>query len=76
MSKFLKYKVLEIGGMEFLDASCACNECRAGQRGELKRAYGQGHFACGVCPDDLLKAEKRGLVAAMYHNNTWRWYVC
>ena len=69
-----KYGTYEDEQGEWINAPCACSECRDGQAGKLDHRYGQGHFACGVCPDDLLQAEELGLVGAMYVGNSWRWF--
>ena len=72
-----------IGGVHFpitngghLDAPGACNQCRAGQRGEIRGyQWGQGHFLCSCCPDELLWAETQGLVFCQFDDNKWKWYL-
>jgi hypothetical protein len=62
-------------GHEWINAPGACSECCAGQRGELNRNdWGRGHFACSAVPDDILQADKDGLIGGMYHGNSWLWY--
>ena len=70
-----KYGVYETDdGHEWINAPGACQECCAGQRGELNRRYGEGHFLCSVVPEDILQAEKNGWIGGMLHNNAWRWW--
>ena len=61
-------------GREWINAPGACQECCAGQRGELYRRYGEGHFLCSVVPADILQAAEDGLIRGMLHSNVWRWY--
>ena len=69
----IKAKEIKAEGGSWLRAPCACNECRAGQRGELKDRYGIGHYQCEVCPPDLLEAEQQRKIGAIYHDGRWRW---
>ena len=66
------YPIAEDGS---LDAPCACNECRAGQRGKLDQDWGQGHFLCCGCPDELLWAEEYNLIGAVFTDSRWTWFV-
>jgi len=68
------YGTYEEDGHEWINAPGACSECCAGQRGELNRQYGQGHFACYSVRDDILSADAAGEISGMYHGNSWRWY--
>jgi hypothetical protein len=54
---------------------CGCNECRAGDRGELSgRRWGEGHAHCRTSDPELLKAEEEGLAFAQFFGELgWRW---
>ena len=67
------YEVSKQG--ELIGAKCACDECRAGQRGELHHRYGEGHFKCSIIPTGLLEAEERGEITAVYDDGSWKWFV-
>ena len=61
-------------GNEWINAPGACRECCDGQRGELERNWGQGHFLCNAVPQDILEADKDGIISGTLHGNEWRWF--
>jgi hypothetical protein len=67
-NKIINYAVDKNG---IVDVPGACQECLAGQNGELDRPFGQGHFLCSPVPKGIraLIIEKR--LFTRLNNNRW-----
>lgn len=54
-----------------VDAPGACNECIAGQNGELDRPFGQGHICCSVVSVIIRRQIANGNLFTRFNNNRW-----
>jgi hypothetical protein len=54
-----------------LNVPGACNECIAGQNGELGHPFGQGHTYCAVVPEIIRQYIAHGNLFTRFNNNRW-----
>lgn len=54
-----------------VDTPGACNECIAGQNGELIGRFGQGHICCSVVSVIIRRQITNGNLFTRFSNNRW-----